>query len=79
MIGVLSMNLLSENQVKQVSAGFAVVLPFKGEHTFKNGFWNGASLFAPMMGFALGSLLSFVLFPLDLVGIIDINSHLDKE
>lgn len=79
------MNLLAENQLNCVSAGYSspspitTVMPFEGDRTFMNGFWNGASATAPMLGYCCGAIASFVLFPLDLLGFVDINSHLQKN
>jgi hypothetical protein len=77
------MNLLTENQLKQVSAGACLpvvgIIPYQGEHTFTDGFWNGAATFAPTVGYIIGSFAGFVLYPLELLGYFDINSHLPPK
>lgn len=74
---------LTPCQLKEISAGdflpIITNIPYQGERTFTAGFWNGASATAPSLGYLVGAFASFVLYPLDLLGYVDINSHLPPK
>ncbi|MFO1256879.1 MAG: hypothetical protein U1E78_00385 [Gammaproteobacteria bacterium] len=79
------MRLLNDLQIREISAGefhglgASVALPYQGERTFTDGFWNGATLLGPQLGLVVGTFCGLFLYPMHLVGFIDLNSHLPKD
>jgi hypothetical protein len=79
------MRQLTTDRLNLISGGNSlipimnVVIPYQGEPTFTDGFWNGAAATAPTLGFVVGSFAAIVLYPLDLLGYVDIQSHIPKK